>query len=158
MNFQIKINEKLDYSVNGKPLDWDLEILSDGRYHILFQGKSFEAEVLELNQAEKKVRLKINGKIYDLEAKDELDMLLDKLGMSQANSSKVNEIKAPMPGLVIDINVAPGDSIEKGQGVLVLEAMKMENVLKSPGSGVVKSIEVKKGEAVEKGQVLLRLS
>jgi len=158
MDFQIKINDKLDYSINDKAIDWDLKMLSDGRYHILYQGKGYEAEVLELNQSEKKVRLKVNGNIYELEAKDHLDLLLDKLGMSQVNTSKINEVKAPMPGLVLDINVAPGDEIEKGQAVLVLEAMKMENVLKSPGSGVIKSIEVKKGEAVEKGQVLLRLS
>ncbi|HSH65835.1 MAG TPA: acetyl-CoA carboxylase biotin carboxyl carrier protein subunit, partial [Bacteroidia bacterium] len=72
------------------------------------------------------------------------------------NTNKINEIKAPMPGLVLDIRVNEGDSIQKGDAVIVLEAMKMENIIKSPVDGTIKKINVKKGLAVEKNQVLVQ--
>ncbi len=75
--------------------------------------------------------------------------------MDNLNANKINEIKAPMPGLVLDIRVAEGDAVKKGDTILVLEAMKMENSIKSPTDGLVKKISVKKGLAVEKNQVLI---
>jgi biotin carboxyl carrier protein len=69
---------------------------------------------------------------------------------------KISEIKSPMPGLVLDILVQPGDVIKKGDQVLVLEAMKMENIIKSQTDAVVKSVPIEKGVAVEKGQVLVK--
>ena len=61
-----------------------------------------------------------------------------------------------MPGLVLSIMVEPGDSVKKGEGVMVLEAMKMENIIRTPADGIVKSIDVKKSDAVEKNQVLIK--
>ncbi len=78
--------------------------------------------------------------------------------MDSLNSSKVNEVKAPMPGLVLDIRVSEGDEVKKGDPILVLEAMKMENIIKSPTDGVIKKINVKKGLAVEKNQVLINFA
>ena len=75
--------------------------------------------------------------------------------MDNLAAAKVNEIKAPMPGLVLDIRVAEGDEVKKGDSILVLEAMKMENIIKSPTDGIIKKINVKKGIAVEKNQVLI---
>jgi biotin carboxyl carrier protein len=77
--------------------------------------------------------------------------------MSDIASRKVNEIKAPMPGLVLNVDVSEGDEITKDQQVLVLEAMKMENVLKAPGNGVVKAVNANQGDKVEKNQVLVTL-
>jgi biotin carboxyl carrier protein len=82
-------------------------------------------------------------------------LLLEKLGMNNAASGKVNNIKAPMPGLIIELKVKTGDTVKAGDQLLILEAMKMENILKSPGEGVVKSVKVKKGDTVEKNQVLI---
>jgi biotin carboxyl carrier protein len=76
--------------------------------------------------------------------------------MENMNNQKVNEVKAPMPGLVLNILVEPGQEISKGDGLFVLEAMKMENIIKSPTDAIVKSIEVEKGIAVEKNQVLVK--
>jgi biotin carboxyl carrier protein len=75
--------------------------------------------------------------------------------MDKLHSAKVNELKAPMPGLVLDIVVSEGQEVKKGDALVVLEAMKMENILKSPADVVVKKISVKKGTAVEKNQVLV---
>ncbi|MBN8821430.1 MULTISPECIES: acetyl-CoA carboxylase biotin carboxyl carrier protein subunit [unclassified Spirosoma] len=144
--------------LNGEPFTWDLAKLSDRTFHILHQNRSYNAEILDLNTTDKSVTLKINGHIHQVQLKDRFDLLLEKMGMSSAASTKVNELKAPMPGLIVGINVQPGDAINKGDSLLILEAMKMENVLKSPGAGSIKTIRVAKGDRVEKGQVLVEFS
>ncbi|MFT4662960.1 MAG: biotin carboxyl carrier protein, partial [Patiriisocius sp.] len=85
------------------------------------------------------------------------DILLDQLGMGNMTVKRMKDIKAPMPGLVLDIKIQAGDEVEAGDVILVLEAMKMENMIKSPGAGKIKTIKIKKGEAVEKGQVLIEV-
>ena len=101
--------------------------------------------------------LRINGRIYTTKAEDELDKLLAKLGMSAGSTAKLNHIKAPMPGLILQILVTEGQAIKKGDALLILEAMKMENIIKSPGEGVVKHIKVQQGAPVDKNQTLIEL-
>jgi biotin carboxyl carrier protein len=93
--------------------------------------------------------------LYSLEFKDPLDVLVNKLGLAAVSDQTVKEIHAPMPGLVLEIQVSEGDTVEKGTPLLILEAMKMENVIKSPGDGVIKSVAVEKGAAVEKSALLV---
>lgn len=145
-------------TVNEEPFAWDLVKLSDRTFHILHQDRSFTAELLEMNVIDKTVSLKINGHIHQVSVKDRFDLLLEKMGMSNAAGAKVNELKAPMPGLIVGISVQPGDVIMKGDSLLILEAMKMENNLKAPGEGTVKTIRVAKGDRVEKGQVLVEFA
>lgn len=142
-------------TVDGKPFVWDLLKLSDGYFHILYKQKSYRAEVIKVDKPAKTVTLKINNHLHTVELKDKFDLLLEKLGMNNAASGKVNNIKAPMPGLIIELKVKTGDTVKAGDQLLILEAMKMENILKSPGEGVVKSVKVKKGDTVEKNQVLI---
>ena len=78
--------------------------------------------------------------------------------MDKMFAQKVNDLKAPMPGLVLDILVSEGQTIQKGDNLLVLEAMKMENNLKATNDAVVKKIKVSKGDKVEKNTVLIELS
>ncbi len=144
--------------LNGEPFAWDLFRLSDRTFHILYQNQSYTAEVLELNAAEKSVSLKLNGQVHIVQLKDRFDLLLEQMGMSGAATAKINDLKAPMPGLIVGINVQPGDSVAKGDSVLILEAMKMENVLKAPGDAIIKTIRVHKGDRVEKGQVLVEFA
>ena len=141
--------------LNGEPFAWDLVKLTDRTFHILYQNRSYSAEVMDLNAADKTVNLRINGHIHQVQLKDRFDRLLEKMGMSNAATNKVNNLKAPMPGLIVGINVAVGDTISKGDSLLILEAMKMENNLKAPGDGTVKAIRASKGDRVEKGQVLI---
>ncbi|GAB3304845.1 acyl-CoA carboxylase biotin carboxyl carrier protein subunit [Hymenobacter tenuis] len=145
-------------TLNGQPFEWDLTSLGNGRYHLLYQGRSYSAELISADYAAKTLVLKLNGKQLELQAKDRFDILLDKLGMSTAASSKVNELKAPMPGLIVDIRVVPGQTVQKGDPLLVLEAMKMENILKAPGEGTVAAIKVNLRDNVTKGQVLVHFS
>lgn len=142
-------------TLDGKSFAWDLAALTDGYFHIIQDNKSYKAEVVKSDRAAKTFTFKINNHIHTVEAKDKFDLLLEKLGMSATAGNKVNNIKAPMPGLIIDVKIQAGDAVKINDPLLILEAMKMENVLKSPGEGIVKSISVKKGDKVEKNQVLI---
>lgn len=142
-------------SIDGKAFTWDIVELSDGYFHILYDKKSYKAEVVKADRAAKTFTFKINNHLHTGEVKDKFDLLLEKLGMNNGAAGKVNNIKAPMPGLIIDLKVKAGDTVKAGDPLLVLEAMKMENILKSAGDGVVKSVKVKKGDTVEKSQVLI---
>lgn len=141
--------------INGEPLEWNLAKIADGYFHILHNNKSYRAEVVKADRAAKTFHFKINNKIYTVDVKDKFDLLLEKMGMANGASAKINNIKAPMPGLVIDLKVKSGDAVKAGDPLLILEAMKMENILKSPGDGVIKNVKTKKGDSVEKGQVLI---
>lgn len=141
--------------VNGAPFNWDISPIGPRTYHIIKDARSYTAELVAANYEEKTFTFKINGREQTVRVKDRLDLLLDKLGMSNANAHKINDVKAPMPGLILEIKVRPGQEVKKGDPILILEAMKMENILKSPGDGVVKEVKVQEKQNVEKGQVLL---
>ena len=87
--------------------------------------------------------------------KDKYDDLLNQLGLDAATNKKDNEVKAPMPGQVLDILVKAGDTINEGDGLIVLEAMKMENIIKSTRDGVIQEVHAKKSNSVEKNAVLI---
>jgi biotin carboxyl carrier protein len=144
----IKVNEQI--------LDWDITKTGEHHFNVLYQNQSFNLELVQIEEETKTITLKLNNKPCEIKLKDKFDMLLEKLGMNMAVSNAAKEVKAPMPGLIFDIKVKEGDEVKKGDPVLILEAMKMENILKSPGDGTVKSIKIKKGQSVEKNQVLIQ--
>ncbi len=141
--------------IDGEPFSWDIQPIGGQRYHAVHQNKSFTLELVKSDGASGEFEVKVNGKNYTFTVKDAMAQLLEKLGISANASQKLNELKAPMPGMVLNILVEPGQTVEKGDALLVLEAMKMENVLKAPGSGKVAKIQVKKGDNVEKNHLLL---
>ncbi|HOO08740.1 MAG TPA: acetyl-CoA carboxylase biotin carboxyl carrier protein subunit [Cyclobacteriaceae bacterium] len=143
------------WKVDGKPVAWDLVKITDTYFHIIHEKKGYRAEVVKADYATKTFIIKINGRKYPVAVKDKFELLLEKMGMNAGASSKVISIKAPMPGLIIDLKVKAGDEVKAGDPLLVLEAMKMENILKSPGDGKVKKVKIEKGNSVEKGQVLI---
>jgi len=126
---------------------------SEGKLHILHNSKSYHAQIEA--QGDKQFEVILNGNKYQIALSDKYDQLIDKMGLTVSNSEKVTDIKAPMPGLVLSIEVKEGQEVIKGEALLILEAMKMENVIKSPGEGIVKAITVSKGKAVEKGAILI---
>ncbi|MGI4870067.1 MAG: biotin/lipoyl-containing protein [Janthinobacterium lividum] len=144
--------------LNGQPFAWDVVRLSEGRYQVLHVGRSYNAEVISADYATKSFVLKINGQRIELQAQDRFDQLLKRLGLSDATATKVNELKAPMPGLIVDIRVQSGQAVQKGDPLLVLEAMKMENILKAPADGVVSSVKAELRANVTKGQVLVQFA
>ena len=141
--------------LDGKPIAADIQPIGAGHYHVLWNGRSFNLEVVEASPSEKRWVLRINGQTFMTSAKDRFDLLLDSLGMNQTSKTKLNHIKAPMPGLIQSVVVQEGQSVQKGDLLLVLVAMKMENALKSPSDGVVKYIHCQAGESVDKNQVLI---
>ncbi len=144
-----------NWLVDGDPFQWDLVSLGNGHYHILYQNKGYRVELVNIDRHAKTVDLKVNSLQYSVQLRDKFDLLLEKMGMNNTTIGKVNVIKAPMPGLIIDLRVKAGDAVKPGDPLLILEAMKMENILKAPGEGVVKILKIKKGDTVEKGQVLI---
>ncbi len=141
--------------LNGESLAWDRIEVAPGVFHLLYGAQSYTAEVLAADYAGKSFTFRINGQVLTVHAQDRFDLLLEKLGMGGASSARVNEIKAPMPGLILEVKVSEGQTVQKGDALLILEAMKMENVLKAPADGLVKSIRVNKGQSVEKNSVLV---
>jgi biotin carboxyl carrier protein len=99
----------------------------------------------------------MEGETYDIEVKDELAQMLDSLGFSTTSTKHIKEIKAPMPGLVLQISVAEGQEVKEGDRILILEAMKMENSIVIHANAKIKKIRVQPGQAVDKGQVLVDL-
>lgn len=142
-------------TIDNHNFNWDVSKINERTFHIIKGNKSYNIELLKANTEEKTFFIKVNGKKFKFAVKDKYDELLKSLGMDNMASAKVANLKAPMPGLVINIAVEVGQTVQKGDALLILEAMKMENVIKSPTDGVIKSITVKKGDAVEKNQVLL---
>lgn len=142
--------------INEEILDWDLIQTEPRHYHLLHQGISYNVELVSIKQEEKSIQIKLNNKPCEIKLKDRFDLLLEKLGMNQPKNNSLKEIKAPMPGLILELKVKEGDEVKAGDPILILEAMKMENLLKAPGDGLVKALRVKKGDSVEKNQVLIQ--
>jgi biotin carboxyl carrier protein len=147
--------EKTKGTLNGNAFSWDIIKVKENSFHIILDDRSYLAELVNYNPENKTFTVKVNGNKYELQLFDRYDELLHKMGFDGAGSVKIKEVKAPMPGLVLDVAVEAGQAVKAGDTLLVLEAMKMENILKSPADGVVKKINVKKRDAVEKNAVLI---
>lgn len=148
-------SEQGQYVINGSKFNGDIAAISKNRYHIIWQNKSYNIEILERDPNSKAFRLLINGVEINTNTKDELDILLAGMGFENNVDTKINNAIAPMPGLIQSVAVKVGDKVEKGDTLLVLVAMKMENIIKSTGSGEVVAINASAGEIVEKNQVLM---
>ena len=153
--YEIKLDLDAKLSLDGEEVSLDMVAESENSFHVIYENIGYDIYIVDKNETTKTYIISVNGNEYTLQAKSKFDELLDQLGMSNLVEAKADNLKAPMPGLVIDILVEPGNTVLKGDSVLVLEAMKMENNIKSPAEGIIKSIDIKKGQAVEKNQVLI---
>lgn len=142
--------------INGSVIQWDMKSVSPNHFHFLLNNRSYSAELVDVNHKDKVALIKINGREYTAALKDDRDILLESMGIRLNQVAHASELKAPMPGMVLDVFVKPGDQMKKGDQLLVLEAMKMENLIKSPADFIIKSIEIEKGDKVEKNQILLK--
>ena len=162
--YQVNVNDSEQYQIeedhadfilDGKAVNLDVIRESPQRYQVFQNNRSHLVEILKVDRQAKAISLKINGKTANVALKTNLDQLLEKLGMDQASTQGLQDLKAPMPGLILQLNVSEGQEVKKGDALLILEAMKMENVIKAQGDGVVKSILVKEKQSVEKNQVIV---
>lgn len=135
----------------------DLVELSAASFNLIKDHYSTNAKILEADTTGKSLKIELEGETFDIEIKDELDQTLEKMGFGKANTKQVKEIKAPMPGLVLQISVTDGQEVREGDKLLILEAMKMENSIMIHTDAIIKKVSVSAGQAVEKGQVLVEL-
>lgn len=135
----------------------DIVRISPDHYHLLTAHHSANAAVLDIDPSGKKMVVEVEGQRFDVVIQEELDLLLEKMGFGKTAAKKVKEVKAPMPGLVLNIQAEVGQELKEGDKLLVLEAMKMENSILMPGEGKIKAVKVKPGQAVDKGQILIEL-
>lgn len=141
--------------IGNKEITLDIEKINSSSYHILKDSQSYKIHLVRIDSNSKTATVKVNNKLLEITLKNELDLLLDNMGLEAGNESSNDTVNAPMPGLILDISVSTGDQVKKGETLLILEAMKMENTIKSPKDGIVSSVNVISGESVEKNQALV---
>ncbi len=129
--------------------------VSPSKFHILKNNQAYTAEIIATDFIAKTYTVKVNGNTYSVAIANPLDLLIKEMGFLVGNSKQINEIKAPMPGLILEMSVSVGQEVQENDCLLILEAMKMENSFLSPRAGIIKSISASKGDAVEKGQLLI---
>jgi biotin carboxyl carrier protein len=155
-NFQIDITERdgeLETDLDGQLVSADsIGIKGKNVVSFLFNHRSFD---LEFSKNQNEVSVLLNGRRYDCLLEDERSLRLKQLGGLEVETKKERELKTPMPGLVTAIEVKEGDFVKAGQGVIIVEAMKMENELKAKFDGKVKAIKVKEHQAVDKDEILV---
>lgn len=156
--FKVKVNDKFEFEfTDGEIQNLDESPISATKTHVLENHKSILTKVLKADFLKKEYEVEVNSNGYEVKISDELDILINEMGLSLGSAQVENDVKAPMPGLILDINVNEGDEVKEGDYLLVLEAMKMENALTAPMDGIVKKISINKGDKVDKNQLLVEM-
>jgi len=151
--FLVEVTDERHMIVNGKTYEVDFETVSGQPvYSLIVDGRSHEAYVRETDD---EWQVLLRGRLYPVKVEDEREKRLRAAAGGGVAETGEYHLKAPMPGLVVAIPVAEGQEVKKGQVLLILESMKMQNELKSPRDGTVNRIKVKAGESVEQKQALL---
>ena len=156
--FKVLVNKNLKLEIGADAAQGlDVSPFAENSFHILHNSRSFRAELLRSNFFDRSYAIRIGGETFELTIQSDLDALIEKMGYTLGSSRIMNSIKAPMPGIIIDIPVEPGQQVNEGEALVILEAMKMENAILSPANATIKEILVKKGETVEKNKLLIEL-
>ena len=151
--FIIEILDDRHVSVNGETYQVNFDMVSNQPvYSLLLDGKSYEAHIYEDKEG---WEVLLQGTLYPATVIDEREHRLRSALGSGPEQTGEFYLKAPMPGLVVDLPVSDGQEVKEGQVLVILESMKMQNELKSPRDGVVSRIRVKVGDNVERRQTLL---
>lgn len=154
--YKIKVNSIHSFDISKEHLETlDIAETTPNNYHVLQDNVSIKASVLNSDFNTKQYTIKVNSNTYNVNINDALDQQIEALGFEIGASKKVNDIKAPMPGLILEINIKEGQTVNENDPLLILEAMKMENVINSPRDGVIKSVSVTQGETVDKNSLLI---
>ena len=143
--------------VDGADLSATLSELSGTPVVLLALGDAVHRLVVTRGSDRGRYTISVNGRRYEVEALDERARAIRQLSSAVGVPSGPAPLVAPMPGLIVRVNVAVGAAVQPGQGLVVMEAMKMENELRASAAGVVKAIRVTPGTAVERGAVLVEL-
>ncbi len=154
--FNVKVNDSNTFNIESNTVK-NLDVIETKRnkFHLLDNNKPFNIKIVASNFNTKSYDVKVNNNIYSVKIEDELDALIKSMGFEIGASKKINDIKAPMPGLILDIMIKVGDEVKIDAPLLILEAMKMENSILSPREGIIKTISGIKGNTVAKGELLI---
>lgn len=154
--YKVKVNDSHQFEITQDELE-QLDVIKtqSNTFHILKNHKSVEAELLDSNFNRKQYLISVNNNTYNVLISDDLDLLIEKMGFATSASKQIDKIVAPMPGLILELNVKAGEEVKENDNLLILEAMKMENVITSPRDGKIKSVAVKVGDAVDKNSLLI---
>ncbi len=151
--FVVEIVDDRHIRINGQLLEVDFQSISGQPvYSLLLNGKSYEAHVAHDDEA---WQVLLRGRLFQARVEDEREKRPRAAGGAGASEGGEFHLKAPMPGLVVSVLVQEGQPVKKGQVLLILESMKMQNELKSPREGIIQRIKVQAGETVEQKQTLL---
>ena len=155
-NYKLSVNNATSFEFTESDLEkLDAVRVDKSKFHILNDSKPYQVEIISTDFIAKKYTVKVNNNTYEVAISNPLDELIKSMGIERGKTKVVNAIKAPMPGLILEISVEVGQSVKENDPLLILEAMKMENSFLSPRDGIIKSIAVVKGHAVDKGQLLI---
>lgn len=143
--------------VNDEPVTVNFEHVRGHSYSLILDGKSIPL-VVTSEDSDDTFRVTVANRTVAALVKDDVTLLRERFGLGNNAKDASNNIRAPMPGLVLDVRVAPGIEVEAGEGLVVLEAMKMENELCAPKSGVIEAVHVQCGDAVVKNALLVEFA
>lgn len=151
--YLIEVIDERHILVNERAFEVDFDAIhGQPVFSLLLNGRSFEGFVYP---GEEQLEVLLMGRQYSVKVEDEREKRLRAAGRGSVSEAGEFHLKAPMPGMVISIPVEEGQAVEKGQVLVLLESMKMQNELKAPRAGIVQRIRVKAGESVEQKQTLL---
>lgn len=150
-----EINLEQVVTINGKPVQPIFEKLGPSSFKLRINNEEHLADLVSYNTITKEMVLRMKAKKISVFLKEPVDLFLEKTGIQLPAPKKENRLVAPMPGLVLKVLVKPGDQIKKGEPLLILEAMKMENVFKAADDVVIKEVLVSERQVVEKGNELI---
>lgn len=155
-DFKVKVNDTFEFDFKKESISqFDAVSIEKNKFHILHQNLPYKAEIVFSDFNQKKYTVKVNNNIYQVAISNELDILIKELGFEVGASKVIKKLKAPMPGLILEIHVEVGQAVKENDNLLILTAMKMENSLLSPRDGVIKSIAVNIEDSVIKGDLLI---
>ena len=155
-SYAIKVDDGFDFKLSKDQIS-SLDLIQTGKnaFHLLKDGVSYHIKISEGDFNKGLYTISINGSEHHAVISTPLDELIEKMGFASNSNKNIDSIEAPMPGLILDILVEEGQEVKEEDQLVILEAMKMENIITSPRNGTIKKIGVKKGDAVDKKQLLI---
>ncbi len=156
---KVKVNDSHEFEFKSSDIEkLDLLKRSETKFHIINNNKSFTVDLEKSDFHGREYIVIVNENNYRVKISNETDQLIKEMGFTIGASIIANSIKAPMPGIILSVNVKENQEVKEGETLLILEAMKMENAISAPKDGIIKSIIAKSGETVDKGELLIEMA
>ena len=156
IGYKVNVNDTFHFDLEKESVSQlDAVRMETNKFHILHENTPYQAEIVTSDFLQKSYTVKVNNNMYTVAISNPLDILIKEMGFETGLTKQVNFIKAPMPGLILEISVVVGQTVKENDNLIILGAMKMENSFLSPRDGVIKTISVVMGDAVDKGQLLI---